>query len=684
MVTTTSYGGANSAAKTDWSPLKGRKVFIWPDADEPGGKYAKEVAQRLSEIGCEVFVIDSMSLASIRPAGDTRKVIDGWDAADAVEEWRDRKALRTTIKGLLKRNDPGPAYMSYGPYEMTDKGLTVEKPAGNAAGASKRVRISSAFEVAAKSRDAKGKNWGKWIQFADGDGRIHHRHVPDADMQGDNPAAVCSPLAHEGLSIAAGQQRQLVSYLAGVKSNRRGTVVERTGWHEVGGHRCFVLPQETIGPRGAEIIILADAAVGPYDARGTLNDWQQSVGSNSGEHFLTRLAVSMAFAGPLLGLADQEGGGLNFYSTSSTGKTTLARLAASVWGRGSSNGYMRGWRATANGLEGAAASSTDTLLVLDEIGAVDAAEAGPAIYELANGAGKLRAKRDATLRDTKTWLVLVLSTGEVPMATKIAEDRGKRARAGQAVRLLDIPADRSLGFGVFSHVGSEADAGELAEKFELEAVTNYGTAGPAFIRKVIDEGVDEVRKSARGWIKKFIAENAAAGSDGQVRRAARRLGLIAAAGEIATTLGILPWKAGQSMTSARYMFRRWLEQRGGSEPAEVQQAIRQVRQFIEQFGDSRFDPLPVNASSDRPVINRAGWRAGSGPNATWYVLPEVWRSEVCGGLDWKFAAKILGERKILQRGSDGWQKMMNMGGTERMRFYCITSRIFAQGQEPVR
>jgi putative DNA primase/helicase len=38
-------------------------------------------------------------------------------------------------------------------------------------------------------------------------------------------------------------------------------------------------------------------------------------------------------------------------------------------------GYVRAWRATANGLEGAAAGASDTILVLDELGVVDAREA---------------------------------------------------------------------------------------------------------------------------------------------------------------------------------------------------------------------------------------------------------------------------------------------------------------------
>jgi DNA primase len=43
LVATTSAHGAKSPKETDWSPLKGKKVFILPDRDDPGGDYANKV-----------------------------------------------------------------------------------------------------------------------------------------------------------------------------------------------------------------------------------------------------------------------------------------------------------------------------------------------------------------------------------------------------------------------------------------------------------------------------------------------------------------------------------------------------------------------------------------------------------------------------------------------------------------
>ena len=82
----------------------------------------------------------------------------------------------------------------------------------------------------------------------------------------------------------------------------------------------------------------------------------------------------------------------------------------------------------------------------------------------------------------------MLSTGEIPIEAELSEDRGRKARAGQLVRMLDIPADR--GFGVFDHAGPDGDAGKLAKAFKQAALSAYGVAGPEFVRRMIAERRD--------------------------------------------------------------------------------------------------------------------------------------------------------------------------------------------------
>ncbi len=72
------YGGTQRVQSTDWQPLAGRSVVIWPDADEPGRKAADTLAGILRGKGCSVAVVD--------PPDD---VAQGWDIADCIDEGRD-------------------------------------------------------------------------------------------------------------------------------------------------------------------------------------------------------------------------------------------------------------------------------------------------------------------------------------------------------------------------------------------------------------------------------------------------------------------------------------------------------------------------------------------------------------------------------------------------------------------
>ena len=72
-------------------------------------------------------------------------------------------------------------------------------------------------------------------------------------------------------------------------------------------------------------------------------------------------------------------------------KTTCFLLAASVWGKGTEkdpDSYMQKWRATSNGLEYQGEQHKDCTLILDELGQMDAGDAGNAAYMLADGMGK--------------------------------------------------------------------------------------------------------------------------------------------------------------------------------------------------------------------------------------------------------------------------------------------------------
>jgi putative DNA primase/helicase len=578
-------------------------------------------------------------------------------------------------------------YRSFGCYQMDDDGLALivtkkhktkkdsddDEEEGEDAEetTTKSILISGPFEILGRVRDSKGEGWSRLLRWRDKDKRIHIYPVSDADLHGD-VSALCGSLATRGLKIATGSKRNhLVTYLNDADVEGRVTEVPTTGWHDVGTERIFALPNQSIG--SVEAIIVQAANNAPFKSRGTLVDWKDGVGSLVAGHTRPVFAVSTALAGPLLGLLGSEGGGFNLYGQSSRGKTTTVQAAASVWGKGDSPGFVCPWRSTANALEATAAMHTDTLLPLDELGTMDAKEAAVAAYSLAGGIGKTRLKRDASLRPSMAWRVMVLSASEVRLTDKLMEGH-QRARPGQQVRLVDIPADAGKGFGAFDNGGAHGDPKALADQIKIAAQTSYGTAGPEFVRRLIVDGIDKKPDDIKAIMDAFSGRCVPLGADGQVLRVVDRFALVAAAGELACDLEIVPWQKGDALKAACRCFTDWLDSRGGAEAGEVQAAISQVRLFIENHGDSRFEPI---GTQNRPVNNRAGWRKGDGSEREWLIPSETWKSEVAVGHNPKLVARVLAERGMLKRANDGFQCVERIQNIPQ-RVYVVTARILSE------
>ena len=81
---TTAMNGANAPLdKTDWSPLKGKHVVLWPDHDQPGQSYANRLIGKFQ-------TLDLLSLSRVTIPEDKP---ESWDAADAHSEGVDIEAF---------------------------------------------------------------------------------------------------------------------------------------------------------------------------------------------------------------------------------------------------------------------------------------------------------------------------------------------------------------------------------------------------------------------------------------------------------------------------------------------------------------------------------------------------------------------------------------------------------------
>ena len=406
--------------------------------------------------------------------------------------------------------------------------------------------------------------------------------MPMGMLAGDG-TAYREHLLSLGLELAPGKFGRdcLHEYVTLWRPEAKARCVDRTGWHG----RAFVLPDATYGDTGGESVILQTAGTAPaYDMAGTLDGWRDEVARYAVGNSRLGAGALRPLRGPLLYLLGEESGGFHFAGGSSTGKTTALYCAASVWGC-----PVHSWRATDNAAEGLARGASDAFLPLDEVSQADGRAVDAMAYMLGNGAGKARMRRDASARPIITWRLLFLSTGETGLAAKMQEG-GRRARAGQEVRVVEIPADAGAGLGLFENLHGFASGDALARHLRLAAERHKGHAARAFLAEITKRPGGDRRgcRSRPGCAGS--RRNLPAGADGQVSRVARRFGLIAAAGELAAGLGILPWPEGEAERAAARCFGDWLQARGGTGSAELRDGIAQVRAFLEAHGSSRFEP----------------------------------------------------------------------------------------------
>jgi putative DNA primase/helicase len=402
---------------------------------------------------------------------------------------------------------------------------------------------------------------------------------------------------------------------------------------------------------------------------GSVDDWRRHVAALAIGNSRLTLALSMAFAAPLLQIVNEESGAIHLRGPSSCGKTTIIRAAASVWG--APRHYVRQWRATTNGLEGIAALHNDGLLILDELSQIDPKAAGEAAYMLANGQGKIRASRTGAARVPLRWQLLVLSAGEEGLNDLMAK-AGLKANAGQEIRLADIDADAGMNFGAFEVLHRCLTAEEFALTLRDASNQYYGTVGIEWLRHlVVDRGQlpERLIEGMRAFVQAVVPDDAG----GQAARVARRFGVIAAAGELASYYGLTGWPAGEAIAGAKKAFASWLSARGEGNQEE-RRLFAQVRAFVQAYGESRFDG--VSGDGGRMAINRAGFhRMDEEGHRVYWILSEIFRNEVIKGFPENWAKRILAGDGMLQKFETRFSYKPNIPGVGRPRVYVLTPRV---------
>ncbi|AUV02452.1 DNA primase [Enterobacteriaceae bacterium ENNIH1] len=420
----------------------------------------------------------------------------------------------------------------------------------------------------------------------------------------------------------------LADWLQRSGSRELWRVVHATGW------QCgaYIMPDgEIIGSPSHPVLFSGrSSAAAGYVVKGTAQSWRDSVGRLAEGNYSMMTGVGAALAAPLIGLVGADGFGIHFYEQSSAGKTTTANVASSLYG--DPDLLRLTWYGTALGLANEAAAHNDGLMPLDEVGqGADPVSVSQSAYALFNGVGKLQGAKEGGNRDLKRWRTVAISTGEMDLETFIAT-AGRKTKAGQLVRLLNIPLSKAVRF--HGHQNGKQHADALKDAYQH----NFGAAGREWIKWLADhqqQAIDTVRECEARWRSLIPADYGE-----QVHRVAARFAILEAA--LLLCAVVTGWDAQTCRDAIQHSYNAWLREFGTGNK-EHQQIVEQTEAFLNAHGLSRFAPFPYSPA-DLPIRDLAGYRQRGGHDESpmiFYTFPATFEKEIAAGFNAKQFAEVL-------------------------------------------
>lgn len=309
----------------------------------------------------------------------------------------------------------------------------------------------------------------------------------------------------------------LADWLQRTGSGKEWQISHTTGWHS----GAYIMPDgDVIGEPEIPLLFSGrSAAAGGYTVSGTPESWRDSVARLALGNPSMMLGVAAALSAPLIGLVGADGFGVHLFEQSSAGKTTTANIASSLYGE--PDALRLTWYGTALGIANEAEAHNDSLLPLDEVGQGSSAkDVATSAYTLFNGAGKLQGAKEGGNRELKRWRTVAISTGEMDIETFLSAG-GLKVKAGQLVRLLNLPMEKSVTHHEYQNGKQHADA--LKEAYQA----NHGAAGREWIKWLAGhqlEAKQAVKAAQERWRSLIPADYGE-----QVHRVGERFAILEAA-----------------------------------------------------------------------------------------------------------------------------------------------------------
>lgn len=283
-------------------------------------------------------------------------------------------------------------------------------------------------------------------------------------------------LSKYGIMVNSETGKALVRYLADIEQLNYDLIPEvasvgRLGWIEGYGFSPY---EEELVFDGEETYRTRFESIQEHGSREKWLDCVRTVRSGKTPgNVIARIVLATSFASVLVGPCHCLPFFVHLWGGSETGKSLSLVLAASVWANPEIGVYIQTFNATEVGKELGAAFCNSLPLIIDELQLVkdNRKDFDRMIYQLSEGVGRSRGRKQGGLQKTPTWRNCVITTGEFPI---ISANSGE----GAVNRTIEVDCHDTKLF-------------DEPKKTATSLYANYGFAGREFVGHLMEDGVME-------------------------------------------------------------------------------------------------------------------------------------------------------------------------------------------------
>ena len=354
--------------------------------------------------------------------------------------------------------------------------------------------------------------------------------------------------------------------LSSYRFDKTYLLTPNSGWYcdKNNEHKyCYVLPNKTYGYKDIGIIYYNNdnTILEEFEKKGTFEEFYQTLDLCRYSKPLI-LTVGVALSSFLIKPLKLENYGIHLFGTSSIGKSTIAKVASSIMG--APNTYIS-WRMTDSGVEDTCIAHSDRLIVFDEAKLIDkdkkniANRISDLSYFICAGVRKKRSQIYAMENNLNegNWHFAFISTGEFSIRDN-ASSVSHVQDEGEKLRFIDVPAQMSNNYGIFSKIPQNYKSSvNLVEDILERLHKSHGHLGIRYIKNITKElnnnyvnFTDEFNKYVNFFCKKAEMPDISP----LKHRFTKRFGIAFASLILANKWKLIPWSKKLIFQSVRYMY----------------------------------------------------------------------------------------------------------------------------------